>query len=119
MSQKTQKLWYLIIELITPKIIEITQEKMDDFGIVSVVWVEVSSEYSYADIFVTSGKNNQLLPKFLAKYAPMLRSIVSRNIETRKIPALRFRLPKIKEESVNVLDIINEISQKYGFNKED
>lgn len=36
------------------------------FGIISVISVEVSSDYSYADIFVSCQENEKQLPKYLA-----------------------------------------------------
>ncbi|MDD2487069.1 MAG: ribosome-binding factor A [Candidatus Gracilibacteria bacterium] len=119
MSQKSHKLGFVIIDLIAGKIIELAQEKMDVFGVISVIEATVSDDYSYVDIFVTSQENTKELTKFLAKHAPELRSIISKNIKIRKIPNIRFRLPKAKADTIDVLDIINELSDKYGLNKED
>ena len=119
MSQKTDKFWVLITHLITGRIIELTAEKMDAFGVVSVLESKVSTDYSYADVFVTSQKNTKELTKFLATHASELKSMVSKNIKIRKIPNLRFRIPKAKDDTVDVLNLINELSDQYGFNKID
>ncbi|EKE26807.1 MAG: hypothetical protein ACD_4C00140G0004 [uncultured bacterium (gcode 4)] len=117
--KKVDKLWFLIQEIVTSKILEYSQERMETFWITSVIEVKISQDYSYADIFVSSQKNTKELTKYLAEYASEIRSLIGKTINTRKIPSVRFRLPKEKKDTTDVLSIINELSDKYGFNKED
>jgi ribosome-binding factor A len=69
MSDKADKVGFILRDTLAPYILEYANEKADEFGIVSVVDVRVSKDYSYADFFVTCTTNSDDLPKYLAKYA--------------------------------------------------
>ena len=69
MSDKADKAGFILRDTLAPFILEYASERSDEFGIVSVVDVRVSKDYSYADFYVTSTTNSQNLPKFLAQYA--------------------------------------------------
>lgn len=114
--KKIEKLAYIIQEIAAPLIIEYTHESMEDFWVVSVVEVTTTSDYSYADIYVTSQNNQDKLPAFLSDFGRELRWIIWRKINTRKIPIIRFRIPKIKKNTKDITDLINEISKQYDLN---
>jgi len=59
MSAKTEKLAHIIKEIATPILLDFAKEHGEDFGIVSVTGCEVSADYSYADISVSSTKNEK------------------------------------------------------------
>jgi ribosome-binding factor A len=76
MSAKTEKLAHIIKEIATPLLLSHAKEFGEDFGIVSVTSVAVSSDYSYADIAVASSKDDRALPKFFAPLATEIRRII-------------------------------------------
>lgn len=90
--------------------------KYERFGIVSVVSVKVSPDFSYADVFVDSIFNPTELPKALAPIAGGLRTELSRKIGLHKAPIIRFRTKaEFKNEvspETKVLELLNEISRE-------
>lgn len=116
MSSKTEKLSHIILELVTPVLLQYAKEQWEDFGVVSILEVKVSTDYSYADIAVSSTKNEHLLPKFFAGFASELRWIVWKQVNTRKIPLIRFKVLKHQAEINRVYDIFREIEEKYDLN---
>lgn len=127
MSTKTDRFAESILAISSPVILEYIREPFQDclrepcegFGIVSVVKVEISKDRSYADIYVSSTANEAMLPKKLAPLADKLRHDIGKQIQTYKIPHIRFK--RIKNEAVtrNVQDIINELSAQYGLHETD
>lgn len=114
--KKVEKLGFIVQEVVAPHIIDYANLKMEEFWIVSVVEVVVTSDYSYVDIFVTSQKNQNKLPAYLSDIWWKIRAVIGKEINTRKIPIVRFRLPKIKKDTKDITDLINEISKEYGLN---
>ncbi|EKE28042.1 MAG: hypothetical protein ACD_3C00106G0001 [uncultured bacterium (gcode 4)] len=116
MSDKADKTWFILRDTLAPYILEYANEKADEFGIVSVIDVKVSKDYWYADFYVSSTMNTENLPKYLAKYAWELRSMIWRELWARKSPTIRFKVAKNVNETWDLLSLINEISSKYGLN---
>lgn len=122
MSTKTDRFAETIQTMSSPIILEYIREPfqsgpLTDFGIVSVVKVEISKDRSYADIYVSSTLNEALLPKKLAPLADKLRHDIGKQVQTYKIPYIRFK--RVKNETVtrNVQDIINELSKQYDLSE--
>ncbi len=113
MSAKTEKLAHIIRDLATPILLEHAKEHGEEFWIVSILDIKISSEYSYADISVYSTQNAAWLTKFFAPLATELRALIGRTVNTRKIPAIRFKLPKNQVETNRVYDILRELEGKY------
>lgn len=118
MSEKSEKVWYILREVMSPFIIEYASEKQDEFWIVSIIEVKVSKDYSYADFYVTSQTNSADLPKYLSKYAWEVKSMIGKELWARKSPNIRFKVSTDKNSTGDLLSLINEISTKYGLNKE-
>jgi len=53
--------------------------------------VKVSSDISYLDIFVSSFKNGDILPKTLATHNREIQQKLNKSIPIRKLPRIRFR----------------------------
>lgn len=119
MTARTDK----ISAYLSARVTEVAVERLRDtgsyekFGIVSVLSVRVSSDFSYADVYVDAITNADLLPKALAPTAPELRRELSRKIGLHKAPIIRFRT-KTEEEQENpetkVLSILDSISREHG-----
>ena len=119
MSTKTDRFAETILTISSPIILEHIREHGEEFGIVSIVKVDISKDRSYADIYITATTNETVLPKKLAPLADKLRHDIGKQVQTYKIPHIRFK--RIKNEAVtrNVQDIINELSKQYGLNETD
>ena len=119
MSIRIERLSQAIQEMAIEKIIWFSREFDNDFGIISVYEVVVSTDYSYADIFVGSQNNEKELPHFLAPIGDLLKKSIGKDLWIRKTPYIRFRLQKHKRSVDNTLKILHEIEQTYDLHKED
>lgn len=119
MSSKNDKAWYILRETLSPFILEFASNREDEFWIVSVVDVRVSKDYSYADFYITSQTNSKDLPKYLAQFAWEIKSMIGRDLWARKSPNIRFKVATNVNSTWDLLSIINELSNKYGFDKKD
>lgn len=119
MSTKTDRFAETILTISSPIILEYIREHGEEFGIVSIVKVEISKDRSYADIYVSSVTNEAILPKKLAPLADKLRHDIGKQVQTYKIPYIRFKRIKNEEVTKNVQDIINELSKQYDFRETD
>ncbi len=88
------------------------------FGIITVVEVDVNSDYDYADIYVNSQKDENLLPHFLAHCAEITRKRIGKDYSLRKIPILRFRVGKKQKQTAEILDIIHSLDRQYGLSRQ-
>jgi len=113
MSTKTDRFAETIQTMASPVILEYIREHGEEFGIVSIVRVEISKDRSYADIYISSTNHEAMLPKKLAPLADQLRHDIGKQVHTYKIPNIRFK--RVKNETItrNVQDIINELSKQY------
>ena len=114
MSTKTDRFAETILTMSSPILLEHIREHGEEFGIVSIVKVEISKDRSYADIFVSATTNETLLPKKLAPLADRLRHDIGKQVQTYKIPHIRFKRVKNEEVTRSVQDIIQELSKQYG-----
>ncbi len=114
MGNKWDKLWAVIHKIIAPVILEYAKENINEFWIVTVLNVQVSGDNSYADIYVSSQKNENNLPKFLSKYSSELKKIISKKINIYKSPIIRFKLSATKNTESNIYSVINQLSKQYG-----
>ena len=119
MSTKTDRFAETILTMTSPILLEYIREHGEEFGIVSIVNVEISKDRSYADIYVSATTNEAILPKKLAPLADKLRHDIGKQVQTYKIPYIRFK--RVKNETItrNVQDIINELSKQYGLSTKD
>lgn len=119
MSTKTDRFAETILTISSPIILEHVREHGEEFGIVSIVKVEISKDRSYADIYISATTNEATLPKKLAPLADRLRHDIGKQVQTYKIPHIRFKRVKNEVVTRNVQDIINEISKQYGLHETD
>lgn len=117
MSTKTDRFAETILTISSPIILEHIREHAPEFGIVSVVRVDISKDRSYADIYVSAATNESLLPKKLAPLADKLRHDIGKQVQTYKIPYIRFKRVKNEAITQSVQDLINELSKQYGLNE--
>lgn len=89
----------------------ITWELTSEHWIININSIEISSDLSYIDIYVSSFKDNENLPKSLAIYTNWLQRFLNKQLEIRKLPKVRFRFDQSGKVWSNVCNIINEISR--------
>ena len=98
MSHRPSMLASSVREIIAP----VLRECPPDCGIVAMTEVGVSSDLSFATVYVTALKNPDAALKFLESRKHEFQKRLAR-LETHKTPTLRFRLDRRSEEG-NRLD---------------
>ncbi|MBW7954260.1 ribosome-binding factor A [Candidatus Gracilibacteria bacterium] len=86
-----------------------TIEMQKEFGLITVNEVNLATDLSYLDIFVSSITNQDKLCKELALYAQEIKVSINKNIVLRKMPIIRFRYRDEMEFTTNLLKKINSL----------
>ena len=109
-QQRINKLESLTKQLVTNFIFEELEDSEQIFWIITVTWVKISSDLSYLDIYVSSFKNSDILPKTLAKHNYKIQKKLNTTIDIRKLPKIRFRYDSEWEVWQHVCEQINKYS---------
>lgn len=102
-----------IADLMQRELAQILQRDMNDprFKFVTVTRIKVSSDLSYADVFITQLLDDipiQETLKALKRAASHLRYLLAQRIELRIMPLLRFIHDTSLSESAHLTDLINK-----------
>jgi ribosome-binding factor A len=89
-----------------------------DFGMISVISAEVSDDYEYADISISSQFNEKELPHFLAPCVDRIRKRIGKDFSLRKIPYIRLRIGKNQRSTADILSLIQSLDNQYGLSLE-
>ena len=98
-----------IASIIRKNIAEIIQFQIKDphLGFVSIPEVRVSKDFSYATVYVSFFKDEDIEPSLevLNKARGFIRSELAKKMDTRRVPEIRFVLDEgyKKEERINEL----------------
>ncbi len=108
-QDRLKKMNSMLKEIVGNCIIEQTLEIQSDFWLITINDVELASDMSYLDVFVSSLKNSDKLCKTLANYAQMVKEAINKNITLRKTPIIRFRYNNEMEFSTHLINKINSL----------
>ncbi len=112
-KERLEKLEALALQLL-PEIIfdEIDKEELQDFWLLTITKVKISTDLSYLDIFVSSIKNIDLLPKFLASHNGKIQRRFNKSLDLRKFPRIRYRIDKSWENSSKILEELKKVEDE-------
>lgn len=113
MSDKLKIKWNILRELFAPFIQEITREYIEEFGIVSLVNITVSKDYSYADFVITCQKWEDKILKFLSEHWQEIKRKIWKELQARKSPIIRFKIAKDAEKQSKIDLLLESISKEY------
>lgn len=102
MARRPSMLATAVREIIAP----ILRECPHDCGIVSITQVDVSSDFSYATIYISALMKPELALEFLEGKIHDLQRTLS-DLPRRKIPMIRFRIDR-RGEAASRLDALLE-----------
>lgn len=108
-KDRLERLESISKQLIWEFLLEDIKEIEEDFQLINISWVKISSDISYLDVFVSSFKNSDKLTKTLAKYAPELTRKLHKKLTIRKLPKIRFRYDESWKISEGILNTINNL----------
>lgn len=108
-KDRLKKLESVALALVSEFLLEEIREIEEDFGLINVLWVKISSDISYLDIYISSFKQTELLTKTLAEYAPIITRKLHKKLTLRKLPKIRFRYDEGWEVSQWIIKAINNL----------
>ena len=109
-KEKIKKLESISLRLVWNFIFkEMTEEERVNFSTISITWIKISRDLSYLDIFVSSFKNWDILPKALAKHWYYIQKRLNKALEIRKIPKIRFRYDSSWKKAESLTIKINNL----------
>jgi ribosome-binding factor A len=90
-QERVKKIEWVVSELVSRFIFEEIEGLDEEFWVITIITVKLASDLSYLDIFVSCFKNEELLPKALAKHAYTIQKKLNAHLPLRKTPRIRFR----------------------------
>lgn len=88
---------------------------------VTVLWVRVSRDLSYADVYVCVAGGDEKAQRGLAalnRCRAYVQRLVAPRLTLRKIPQIRFRLDKQFESAMRVYDILRHLEEEHADGEE-
>lgn len=108
-EQRIKKLESLTYDLAWNYLMEQIKEIEQDFWIINITWVKISSDTTYLDIYVSSLKNQDKLTKALADYAKDVQRFLAKKVSLRIVPRIRFRYDEKWQIAQKVTNQINKL----------
>lgn len=109
--ERIKKLESVSREIISNLIMEEVEDIQSDFWIINITDIIISTDLSYLDVWVSSFKNQEILPKTLAKHNYEIQRKYNRMINIRKLPKIRYRYDSKWEIWQKVCDTINKVNK--------
>lgn len=90
-KDRIKKLESMSREVISTLIFEEIEDSENDFGLITITDIIISSDLSYLDVWVSALKNENILAKTLAKHNNAIQWKYNRAMNIRKLPKIRYR----------------------------
>jgi ribosome-binding factor A len=100
-------------------ILEFEQAQTHPHGIITLINVEITTDYSYGDIYVSAQYEDKNLPHFIAPTAHDIERTIGKKFALRKVPHIRFKLLKEAKKETHILELINTLDHQYGLSQVD
>lgn len=110
-KQRIKKLESLSREIIWSLILEEINDDENDFWLINVSEVVISSDLSYLDVWVSCFKNEDKLAKTIAKHNNVIQNKYNKKISIRKLPRIRYRYDNKWAIWQDVCNTINKLSK--------
>lgn len=96
--------------LISEFIITKLQELSAEYGIITITKIDISSDLSYLDVYVSSLKPwAETLVKALAEHAHPIHRLLGQKIDFIKVPKIRFRYDETGKHSFDIHQTLQEV----------
>jgi len=119
MKLRHERLAEAIRQIASEHLIRYCQEYGTTEWIISISDVEISSDESYADIYVSSShtEEEKQLPNMLSPLAWKIMHDIGKNIAIRKSPKVRFKVQKKTKNNQDILSLIHSLDKQYGLSQ--
>lgn len=111
-KDRLKKLEWVALELVSNFLFEHIQNIEQDFWLINITWIKISSDVSYLDVYVSSFKNSDILCKTLAEYAHDIQRKLNKSLSLRKNPRIRFRYDESWKIAWEVSETIKNLDYK-------
>lgn len=108
-QDRMKKLEAVAQQLVSRFIFDELEDAEQNFGIITITWVKISSDLSYMDIYVSSLINGDLLTKTLAKHNTEIQRRFNKSVPIRKLPKIRFRYDDSGATGQHITNAINSL----------
>jgi ribosome-binding factor A len=112
MSQRVEKLQKLAREVLSEEIARLKDPRV---GFVTVRTVRMTSDLSYAKVYVTvmgEDDSRDATMAGLKSATPRLRTVLGKEMRTRHVPELTFLIDDVEEKARRIEEILHEIHQQ-------
>ncbi len=108
-QDRLKKLESVAQELLSKIIFEEIEDSEKIFWIITILWVKISSDLSYLDVYISSFKNQDTLAHTLARHWYDIQKRMNKELWIRKVPKIRFRYSDEWEFVWHINKIISEL----------
>lgn len=109
-QDRLNKLEAVAQELLSKIIFEEIEDSEKVFWIITILWVKISPDLSYLDVFISAFKNQKVLAHTLAKHWYDIQKRINKELPIRKLPKVRFRYNEEWEVAGNISNLIKELN---------
>ena len=110
-KDRIKKLESMSREIISTLIFEEIDDSENDFWLITITNIVISSDLSYLDVWVSALKNEDILAKTLAKHNNVIQGKYNKSINIRKLPKIRYRYDDKGAIWEKICNTINEITK--------
>lgn len=69
---------------------EFQKEILPEFWLVTITWVKIATDFSYADVYISNIPQNDSIINYLNTRAWFFQKILNKKIERKTVPMVRF-----------------------------
>lgn len=111
-QEKLKKMNSILRDIVSSSIYESALEIQSNFWLITVNSVNLATDMSYLDVYVSSIKKWDTLCKTLARFAQKVKEDINKKIILRKTPIVRFRYNDEMEFWADLISKINKLDVK-------
>ncbi|HRI36718.1 MAG TPA: ribosome-binding factor A [bacterium] len=112
MSNRHGRAEDIVKRTLAEAIVERLETRHPEYGIVSVVSVDISSDHSYADVGVRSTDATDELVKTLTHDASEYRKVLAKSLPMRRVPVLRFHDHSLAKSPDDIYALLDRVSRE-------
>lgn len=112
LQSKNSKLENTAKKVLSDIIHDVMHDIESEFGLITVTECRVTDDKSYLDVFVSSFKEQERLPRALADHWYVIQKRANDAIPIRRVPKIRFRYDDSWKSSSRLTSLINEITKE-------
>ncbi len=105
MTDRAKGFSQLIGQIISPFIYDALD--IEFFGLPTVTHIKVSKDLSYADVFISTMENKEMIEKVLKKHVFNIQKELNQKLQKRKVPRLRFKTDYTPEKTERFNHLMN------------